>query len=144
MENERKGRQLRSELELLRGASSKIDGTEDGAHSENETAKPQSIKNLLVWSLLDQYAIKDFDNRKEWMREIFGHLDVGDAGITAPDLVSLIKTSTGITVDLETAQEFIDKYDLDENQGLDIEEALRLFSTEPRRTERKTENNNES
>lgn len=141
--HEERGQELREEMDsiirLARSAEAHANDDnlipEEVVPTEKQSTprRHSSIQEHLKQAMLQSYVQESSKDKFARFRESFDHIaNNGDEGITAADLVRLIKATSGEDVDLEAAESFIRTWDADEDARLDYNEFVRMLLTDPK------------
>ena len=136
--NERKGQQLRKDLEIVRLSSAQATEATKKDNPDNDEASSKSQDSSLIQKRLKAAVLQAYTeggSSKEKFgkfRDAFEKLAAGDGGITAADVVRLIKTTSGQDIDLAMAQSFIETHDSNNDKRLDYEEFVSMLLTDPK------------
>jgi hypothetical protein len=118
--------------------NSTIDSSMPAAIKESKTSKLSpfsdlaSIQRQLSAAILHTSGAIEDKEKLFGFRERFEKLSKSEAGITASDVVRLIKKSTGEDLDLEAANSFIRAWDANDDDHLDYHEFVEMLLADPK------------
>ena len=91
-----------------------------------------SIQRQLKKAILQTYVQEGSKDKFERFRYAFEELAASRGGISAADVVKLIKATSGEDIDLKAAQDFIQAWDVNADKHLNYEEFVTMLLTDPK------------